>query len=502
MNRMASLPVVDRQYYVAPVLAVALLGTLHYFEIGLPSILILLVGVPVMLALLAMGPSHPLPLLLVITVYVPFSKVFPGGFGGLMTGLNLTTLLIGTALLVWLLRSHPGVFLTPTPFNLPFLALALTLLLSLFVGASSFGVDFAADTLVIMKRWVDPFLLYILFVNLLRTKAEIRNVAVVMLVTITAAALLGFLEHWDRLEYAVGAKRRLQGLSEHSNTSGAFFVYYLFVFPALFLTGRFTVGRFVLLAVPTLLCLRVIMFTGSRGALLGVAVAALFLGLVRARFAIVGCLALALLAWANPQYVPSIVAARFGILYDAGAAETAEDIAEAFEKSAAQRIIIWRGALDMIADNPVLGVGYGAFPYLIGRYTDNTARVGDAHNVYLLIAAELGIPALLLFLLLIGLAFREAWRLYRRGEDPFLRGLGLGLAAGIVGLVVTGMFGSRFNSFELVGYFWILTALVVRGRLIESQEARQQPDAAAEQQGGRRHGPRSPVLLHRPQATP
>jgi putative inorganic carbon (HCO3(-)) transporter len=495
MNGATSRPAPDRQHYVAPLLGVALLAILHYLDTGLPSILILAVGAPLILTLLAMGPSHPLPLLLVITVYVPFSKVFPGTFGGLMTGLNLTTILIGMALLIWLLRTHEGPFLTPTPFNLPFLVLAVWLLLSLFVGASSFGIDFAADTLVTMKRWLDPFLLYLIFVNLLRTKGEIRNVTVVMLITITAVALLGFLEHWDRLETAVGDKRRLQGLSEHANTSAAFFVYYLFVFPALFLAGRLNAWRLVVLAVPALLCLRVIMFTGSRGAFLGVAAAALFLGLVRTRLAMFACLALALFAWANPQHLPSVVAARFGFLYDAGAAEVAEDIAEAFEKSASQRIIIWRGALDMIADNPVLGVGYGAFPYLIGRYTDGAARVGDAHNMYLLVAAEAGIPALLLFLLLIGLAFREGWRLYRRGQDPVLRGLGLGLAAGIVGLLVTGMFGSRFNSFELVGYFWILTALVVRGRLIESQEVRQ--PAPVTERGGRE--PRRRGLLPRPQ---
>ena len=53
----------------------------------------------------------------------------------------------------------------------------------------------------------------------------------------------------------------------------------------------------------------------------------------------------------------------------------------------------------MILGNPLLGVGYGQFPFLIGNYVPWWAGK-DAHNGYILIAAEMGIPALFVFMVI------------------------------------------------------------------------------------------------------
>ncbi len=46
----------------------------------------------------------------------------------------------------------------------------------------------------------------------------------------------------------------------------------------------------------------------------------------------------------------------------------------------------------------------------------------------------------------------------------------LELAAGLGGLIVVCMFGSRITSFEIFGYFWILAAIVVRANALERAE--------------------------------
>jgi O-antigen ligase len=71
-----------------------------------------------------------------------------------------------------------------------------------------------------------------------------------------------------------------------------------------------------------------------------------------------------------------------------------------------------RVALTLAADNPVFGVGLGQFFDLAGTYTTIPLyRTGEnAHNNFLQVLAELGVPGLLLFLLVIGSAIRQGWR--------------------------------------------------------------------------------------------
>ncbi len=68
-------------------------------------------------------------------------------------------------------------------------------------------------------------------------------------------------------------------------------------------------------------------------------------------------------------------------------------------------------ALIMIKQNPVLGVGLGNFvPTLSGLYGNLQAWVWQpAHNIYLLIASETGLPALLAFLVFLFLTIKSVW---------------------------------------------------------------------------------------------
>lgn len=63
-------------------------------------------------------------------------------------------------------------------------------------------------------------------------------------------------------------------------------------------------------------------------------------------------------------------------------------------------------SLSFMAKHPVFGVGPGNFAAVSGTW-----RV--AHNTYTELGAEAGLPALLLFLLVLGMAFRNLWRASR-----------------------------------------------------------------------------------------
>jgi O-antigen ligase len=84
------------------------------------------------------------------------------------------------------------------------------------------------------------------------------------------------------------------------------------------------------------------------------------------------------------------------------------------DRSASSRLEIWAAAWEMIKEYP-MGVGIGQFEHEIGAYLDPGVRHSpDAHNTYVLCAAETGFPGLAAFLLTLGAAWYTLARLSRR----------------------------------------------------------------------------------------
>ncbi len=81
------------------------------------------------------------------------------------------------------------------------------------------------------------------------------------------------------------------------------------------------------------------------------------------------------------------------------------------------RLYTWRGAAKMAAANPVLGTGIGSFDVAYSPYAE-VAYTQHAHNTYLQLAGEGGIPALVLLLLVSGAALRSALSSARLMPEP------------------------------------------------------------------------------------
>lgn len=145
----------------------------------------------------------------------------------------------------------------------------------------------------------------------------------------------------------------------------------------------------LVVGLPMALMLYAIYLTHSRGALLGVALLAL-LGLRgwlgNTRTALVGLAGL-------------VMAMGLGL---AGGRDFSTQ-----EQSAGQRIEAWYDGLQMFRENPLFGVGYGAFT----DYHELTA-----HNSFVLCFAELGLFGLLPWVALLVLAFRELGQVTRLAE--------------------------------------------------------------------------------------
>ncbi|MGE0682441.1 MAG: O-antigen ligase family protein [Candidatus Binatia bacterium] len=310
-----------------------------------------------------------------------------------------------------------------------------------------------AELVVLLKRWLDPIFACLLAFRI--TKQEDRKF-------VLACVLLGYLLVGAQglrhgLDY--GDKVRIGGLFDQPNDLGAFLAMYapLALVTAVFMTTGWI--RYALLG-GVGVSSWALLYTQSRAALL-----ALPLGVLTVLFrsgrqglGFLGVL-LVMLFWWFPEVLPEQATARFESTYVEDNALPGSS--GQLEDSAASRMDIWTGALNMIAENP-LGVGFAQFQLMIEKYVKFRNEARDAHNFYLLVCAELGVLGLLLLLGLVWKILTVSWAVSQRSEDEFVKWLGLGVFATVLVTIMVNVFGSRMMTLQVATSFWVLAAITVR----------------------------------------
>ncbi len=146
----------------------------------------------------------------------------------------------------------------------------------------------------------------------------------------------------------------------------------------------------------------------------------------------------------------------------AGAASTLDGLSQI---SLAGRIEIWSRALYAIQDFPFTGVGLGAFRrvvnllyplFTIGPDVD----IAHAHNIFLQVALDVGLPGLIAYLALLWVAAVLGWQIARRAAR-LPRIMALGLLAGLAGLHVYGLTDALALGSKPGIAFWMTLGLLV-----------------------------------------
>jgi len=90
------------------------------------------------------------------------------------------------------------------------------------------------------------------------------------------------------------------------------------------------------------------------------------------------------------------------------------------ETSNAQRIYIWKSSLNSIKKHPILGVGIGNFPVVLSQDIQLAKAGSSAHNIYLHIASEMGVFALVISLWLLFILIKKIYLNYIHAKDSLL----------------------------------------------------------------------------------
>lgn len=143
------------------------------------------------------------------------------------------------------------------------------------------------------------------------------------------------------------------------------------------------------------------------------------------------------------------------------------------QKSYDWRIGMWSKAMRMTLDRPLWGWGVGTFPLNQALYyhpnvpsreqwqiqAGGPTLSENAHNTYLQLAAELGLPGILLYLGLLGAFFGTALRAAGRMKWSLRQGVLLASVAGVTGQMVSAFSNPAWEYAECSGFLWLILGL-------------------------------------------
>lgn len=135
-----------------------------------------------------------------------------------------------------------------------------------------------------------------------------------------------------------------------------------------------------------------------------------------------------------------------------------------------ERLNRWSAAFRMWKDQPLTGIGPGAYQFIYGPYqrsdmmtiiSTNDGDMGNAHSEYIGPLTEQGVPGALLMLAIFVATFVTGERVYRTAVDRRKGHLALVLAVSLFTYYVHGIMNNFLDTDKLSVPFWALTAAIV-----------------------------------------
>uniref|UniRef100_A0A832I123 O-antigen ligase-related domain-containing protein n=1 Tax=Eiseniibacteriota bacterium TaxID=2212470 RepID=A0A832I123_UNCEI len=256
------------------------------------------------------------------------------------------------------------------------------------------------------------------------------------------------------LQGRTGRGGRAVGSIGQSNDLGAFLALFTVFSGALWFGVRAWTGRLVLVSA-LVAGTWGILLSVSRGAMAAVVAGLALVALFRSRMLLV-LIGAALVT--SPLWAPDYVKER--VLSTQVEDETYDEVM--LESSSRLRVDTWAAIVDIVLENPIIGVGFNGLGALLPEVgSARGVQVKDsAHSTFLRFLGEMGILGLGLFVWILVASARLGWAAWRQGRDAWERHVGLGFLAVTLATVVNCLFGDRFYQITISGNFWLLAAVV------------------------------------------
>lgn len=331
----------------------------------------------------------------------------------------------------------------------------------LFCIVTSFGYFLSAD----MASSLKPVLLmlgflvaYFLVKNLMRSTDLAMKSIKCMAFSGFIVSLYGIYQFfftqlettWQDNTLFADLEGRVVSTFENPNVLGEYLIVIIPVTLALMLSREKKGAGFLylIMLLADALCLG---FTYSRGAWLGIVLGILFFILFSGRYSLAGIVCGGLAVPFLTLLLPSNVTLRFSSILNFA------------DTSTTYRINIWRGVVNMIKDNLIVGVGIGegAFGTVYRNYSlPGIEAAPHSHSLYLQIWAENGIIGLFIFVLFVFVLYQMIFSFIASPYTKNGRMTALGLAAGLTAILAQGFTDYIFYNYRVFLFFWMTVGLI------------------------------------------
>ena len=334
-----------------------------------------------------------------------------------------------------------------------------SILLFLGVAASVCVSVNIRTSLGVLKGWfVDPFVFFLIFSALIKTRRQISYSVLSFILSGLAVGIIGLL-------YAAGSMftfdGRLSAFYESPNylamylAPGLLFAVYFLIFKREELR-EISKGRLEAMVCGKMICAfilavfaAVILLTRSYGAVLGIAFACAFYLLEK---------------YAGADNRKSLFSGKYGksyliivvfflLMFSLATYQKYEQIVNSNERSSFHsRIMIWNASVEMLKDSPIFGIGPGTFQKVYLDYQSRFAvpylewAVAEPHNTWLAFYLQSGIIGLAGFVILLFWIYEKS-----RHNDLVLIFLGYFLIHGLV--------DTLYWKNDLAFIFWMMVAI-------------------------------------------
>lgn len=369
---------------------------------------------------------------------------------GLPLGSQMINILVAGALVgcISVCMGRKKVIFAPSSLNLIAFILIFYMFISLILGdkylTGSYAIDFSGDRLKDLKNFCIMPVLFFISLNCLTEKKWIHRTLIVMGLAIILTEY--YTSNQIREYSSFESREKISGTFQFlgPNEVAAFLNEYTVILIGIFFFIKNIRVKWPLFM---MICANIycILFLFSRGAYLGLFAGLLVLFLFKNRKLLIPLIFIGLF-WQT--ILPERVIERIS--------QTKSETGE-LDTSAQRRINIWEESLEIFQKNFIVGIGLGVFGHL-------GMDLGDTHNIYVKYLVEQGLVGITIFLILIFCFLRMGYVLYKKGEDDLSKGMGLGLMACIIVLLVNNFFGNRWSYPEMSTFLWVYAGLV--GRLI------------------------------------
>ncbi len=381
----------------------------------------------------------------------------PVAFFPELESLRLVRILSFVALLAWVINMmiKRKLFFTKSIQNI------LIILYGLLVLGSSFMYPEYSFPFFIESLKV--FILFFLIINLVVTERKLMIFILSIVAMGAAISLIGIYQHVKGIGvvYASEGIVRICGPFMDPNDFASHLISIIPLAVCFFWFFKKIVPRMIILFILFLL-LTALIFTYSRGGAvgLGIVLIGVFIELLfqksKTKWVYIG--GIILMAVISVSFIPEKYQQRL------------QTVTLTKEAAIQSRLDAWQTGLEMMKSKPWIGIGLATYKYNYAAYAPSGVdpkQMLVAHNMFINVGAESGIPSLLVFVIIIMVSFWDMIIAFKRSAMDklyFVADLSKFLAISLLGFIAC----SIFLSIQWVPVLWILLALSVAVKNVSS----------------------------------